>query len=499
MAISTKEVEESLDFLKHQPKKLFINNKWVESQSGKVFTTINPATGKPLAQVYEGDAADIGIAVKAARTAFDDGRWKDLPPAERARILWKIGDLIEENAYELAQIESLDNGKPINECLVADIPLSAAIFRYFAGIVTKIHGETIPVSFPGRWFNYTLRQPIGVVGAIIPWNFPLMMAAFKLGPALACGNTVVLKPAEQTPLSALRLAEIAQEAELPAGVLNVVPGFGETAGAALASHPFVDKIGFTGSVEVGKKIVQASTGNLKRVALELGGKSPNIIFADADMQRAVSGAFMGIFLNQGQVCSAGSRLFVQESCYDLVLEHLTEEARNTRLGPGVDPLTQMGPLVSQEQMDRVLTYISIGREEGAKLMVGGRRAGGDLKDGYFVEPTIFADVRHDMRIFQEEIFGPVLAATPFKDEDDLIEKANSTIYGLAAGVWTKDIAKAHRVAHALKAGTVWINCYNLIDPAQPWGGFKQSGWGRELGTYSIEIYTEVKDVWVNLD
>jgi acyl-CoA reductase-like NAD-dependent aldehyde dehydrogenase len=483
---------EVASFLRQQPKKLFIGGKWVEAASGKTFDTIDPSTGEVLAKVAEGGAEDIDRAVAAARKAHESGVWRDLPPAERAK------DLIEEHLLEFAQLDSLDNGKPINEMLLADVPISAATFRYYAGWVTKLDGATQQTSFPGKFLSYTLRQPVGVVGQIIPWNFPLMMAAWKVAPALACGNTVVLKPSEETPLSALLLAQILEEAEIPAGVFNVVPGFGEVAGARLAAHPDVDKIAFTGSTEVGKLIAKAAAdSNLKRVSLELGGKSPNIVFADADLSRAASGAFLGIFFNQGEVCSAGSRLFVQEKIYDRMVDELSKTVQDIHLGPGIDSMTQMGPLVSKAQMDRVLGYISIGNKEGARLVAGGKRAEG-LGGGYFVQPTVFADVDAKMRIAQEEIFGPVLAAIPFSSEEDLIAKANDSIYGLVAGVWTSDVSRAHRVAHALQAGTVYVNCYNVLDPATPWGGFKQSGWGRELGSYALDLYTEVKNVIVDI-
>src|SRR5256714_3408928 len=485
-------------FLRAQRKKLFIGGRWVEAAGGETFETLDPATGDVLARVAEAGVEDVDRAVAAARRSFDRGTWRELPPAERAKVLWKVGDMLEERANEFAQLETLDNGMPINDALLFHVPLAAATFRYYAGWVTKLDGATQQVSLPGRYLSYTLREPIGVVGQIIPWNFPLLMAAWKLAPALACGNSVVLKPSEETPLSALLLAELLQEAEVPDGVVNVVPGRGEVAGARLASHPDVDKVAFTGSTEVGKLIARASAdSNLKRVSLELGGKSPNIVFADADLARAVSGAFFGIFFNQGQVCSAGSRLFVQEKVYDQTLDDLLKTVADTRIGPGIDPVNQMGPLVSKTQMERVLGYIRTGTQEGARLMVGGDRTKG-LEGGYFVNPTVFADVDGKMRIAREEIFGPVVSAIPFSDEDDLVAKANSTIYGLVAGVWTRDVARAHRVAHALKAGTVYVNCYHIVDPVTPWGGYKQSGWGRELGPYALDLYTELKNVIVDI-
>jgi aldehyde dehydrogenase (NAD+) len=492
-------VQPSVSAFLSKPKKLLIGGEWVDAASGKTFATLNPATGEVLALVPEGDQEDIDRAVRAARKAFEEGPWPKMTPSERGRLLYNLADLIERNATELAQLETLDNGKPIRESLNADVPLTVDHFRYYAGWATKITGDTIPVSVPGNYFNYTRREPVGVVGQIIPWNFPLLMAAWKLGAALACGNTVVLKPAEQTPLTALRLGELIQEAGFPDGVVNIVTGYGETAGAALARHMDVDKVAFTGSTEVGKLIMQAASGNLKKISLELGGKSPNIIFPDADFSKAIPGALMGIFFNQGQVCCAGSRLYIQKNVYDRVLSDMVDHAKKIKQGPGIDPTTQMGPLVSKEQLDRVTGYLEKGVNEGAEVLVGGEPAEGDLASGYFVKPTVFANVTDEMTIAQEEIFGPVVAAMPFEDIDEVIRRANLTAYGLAAGVWTTDIRKAHRVANAIKAGTVWVNCYNVFDAASPFGGYKQSGIGREMGSYALELYTQVKSVWVNLD
>ena len=476
------------------PRQLFINGQWAEAASGKTFETPDPATGETLARVAEGEAEDINRAVKAARRAFDEGPWSRMTTSERGRIIWRIGDLILEHLDELAQLESLDNGKPFAVARAADVPLAADLFHYMAGWATKIEGNTLSLSVPympgANFHSYTLREPVGVVGQIIPWNFPLLMAAWKLGPALATGNCVVLKPAEQTPLTALRLAGLMAEAGLPEGVVNVVTGFGETAGAALAAHDDVDKVAFTGSTGVGKLIVAAATGNLKKVSLELGGKSPNIVFNDAD-PAAIEGAANAIFFNHGQCCVAGSRLYVQQDRFDEVVDGVAEIAKSIKLGPGLEPGTQMGPMVSGEQLRTVTGYIDSGKAEGATALSGGGRFG---DRGFFVEPTVLTDTRPNMKVVREEIFGPVVVAAPFSDLDEVAAVANDTPYGLGAGIWTKDISKAHALAKKIKAGSVWINCYNVFDAALPFGGYKQSGWGREMGHEVLEAYTEVKAV-----
>ena len=449
---------------------LLIDGKWVDAESGKTFETPNPSTGQTLAEVAEADKADVDKAVAAARRAYE-GKWSRMSARDRGRLLYKLSQLIEQHAEELAALETADNGKPIRESLYIDVPQVVENFEYFAGYATKIEGETIPV--PGQMFNYTLREPLGVCGQIIPWNFPLLMAAWKLAPALAAGNTIVLKPAEQTPVTAMELGKLIQEAGFPDGVVNIVPGFGETAGAALASHPGIDKIAFTGSTDVGKLVAREAAQNLTKVSLELGGKAPNIVFADANIEQAVNGAMMGIFFNQGQVCCAGSRLFLEESIKEEFLERFKEKAQKIRVGNPMDKTTHMGPQVSREQLDRIKGYVDVAREEGATVLSGGvcPQLEGDFQQGFFFQPTIFSEVKNQMRVAQEEIFGPVTSVITFTDEKELIRQANETIYGLSAGIWTRDIVRAHRFAKEVHAGTVWINTFNMFNAASPFGGF----------------------------
>jgi aldehyde dehydrogenase (NAD+) len=479
------------------PGKLFIGGAWRDAAKGQTFDTVNPATGEVLTQIAEASAADVDAAVLAARKAFDDkaGPWRKMSASERGRLLWRIADAVERNIDELAELETLDNGKPIFESRYVDMPMVVDVLRYYAGWATKIHGETVN-TFESA-LTYTVREPVGVVGAIVAWNFPLLLASWKLGPALACGNTVVLKPAEQTSLTALRFAELAKEAGLPDGVLNVITG-GPNVGAELVRHPGVDKIAFTGSTSIGKEIMRNAADSLKRVTLELGGKSPNIVFADADVDSAVKGAINGIFYGKGEVCCAGSRLFVESKVRDEFMEKLLVRAKKLQPGDPLDPKTRLGAIVSEQQMNQVLGYIAKGRSEGAELLAGGNRAHVGNGSGFFVEPTIFGAVKNDMCIAQEEIFGPVLATLSFDDVDQVADLANQVTYGLAAAVWTRDIKKAHQLSRRLNAGTVWINTYNLMDAALPFGGYKQSGFGRELGAQALEHYTEVKTVWLNL-
>ena len=480
------------------PRKLLIDGRRVDAESGKTFDSLNPATGEALAQVAWGTTRDIDRAVKAARRAFENPAWRRMPATERTNILLRLADLIERDADFLAVLECMDQGKPARQTRAVEVQGAIRTFRYYAGWPTKFGGETIPVSsthYP-RLLNYTTREPVGVCGLIVPWNYPLSLAAWKVAPALAAGCTVVLKPAEQTPLTALRLGELALEAGVPEGVFNVVTGFGD-AGAALVNHDDVDKVAFTGSTEVGKEIVRGAAGNLKKVSLELGGKSPHIVFPDADIEAAATAAADTIFFNQGQTCTAGSRLYAHRDCFDKVLDVVCANADALTVGNGLEAGVDLGPMVSQEQLDRVSGYVDSGRNEGARVLIGGGRPA-NLKRGFFFEPTVFVDTGESMRIVREEIFGPVLTAMPWDDVDDLVAKANDTNYGLGAGIWTNDLRTAHVVAEGLRAGSVWINCYDLVDPASPFGGYKQSGWGRELGKHAMDLYTEVKSTWVNL-
>jgi acyl-CoA reductase-like NAD-dependent aldehyde dehydrogenase len=481
---------------KIQLGRLLIDGQWLDT--AKKFDVINPATGDVLTQAAEASRDDVDRAVAAARKAFDDrsSAWRKMSASERGRLIWRLADLVERNIEELAELETLDNGKPIFESKFVDMPMVVDVLRYYAGWATKIHGETVN-SFENS-FTYTLREPVGVVGMIIPWNFPLLLASWKLGPALACGNTVVLKPAEQTPLTTLRFGEMAVEAGIPAGVLNIVTGGPET-GKAIVSHPAIDKIAFTGSTSVGKEIMRGAADSLKRITLELGGKSPNIVFADSNIDSAVKGAITGIFYGKGECCNAGSRLFVESKVHDEFMEKLLARAKKLQPADPLDPKTRLGAIVSQQQMKSVLGYIEAGKNEGAKLLAGGKQVALDGSKGFFLEPTIFGGVRNDMKIAQEEIFGPVLATLTFDDVDQVVDLANQNPYGLAAAVWTRDLNQAHRVSRQLRAGLVWINTYGLTDAAIPFGGFKSSGFGRELGMHAIEHYTELKSVWMNLN
>jgi aldehyde dehydrogenase (NAD+) len=471
----------------------FIGGQWTPAQSGKTFDTINPATEQTIASVAEGDAADVDLAVKAARKAFEGGDWPKMDARDRGRLMNKLADLIEENIDELAALESLDNGKPIRDAKAADLPLTIDCLRYYAGFADKIHGQTIPIR--GNYFCYTRKEPVGVVGQIIPWNFPMLMVAWKWGPALAAGCTIVMKPAEQTPLTCLRMARLAQKAGIPDGVINIVPGYGPTAGAAIAKHPGIDKIAFTGSGETAQIIMRDAAPTLKRLTFELGGKSPNIVFSDADIDAAIAGAHFGLYFNQGQCCCAGSRVFVEEKIHDKFVDRLSEINKGRKLGDPSDPATEQGPQVDKAQFDKVMHYIDAGKKEGAKLLTGGKRYG---ERGFYIEPTLFVDVKDEMAIAKDEIFGPVMSVLKFKSIDEIATRANATTFGLAAAVWTKDIAKAHALAARLRAGTVWINCYDVFDAAAPFGGFKMSGHGRELGEEGLKAYLENKTVTVAL-
>ncbi len=478
---------------KHQA---FIGGEWVDAMSGKTFETFDPGTGRVIAQVAECDAADVDTAVAAARAAFE-GPWSRTTGSERARMMWKLAELIEQHAAELAELEALNNGKPAPNVRNFDLMLSCESLRYTAGWATKITGETIALSSAPKVHAFTVKEPIGVVGQIIPWNSPIMMACWKLAPVLATGCTAVLKPAEQTPLTALRLGQLIQEAGIPDGVVNIVPGFGPTAGAAIAAHPDVDKVAFTGSGEVGRLIIKAATGNLKKVSLELGGKSPVIVFPDADVDVAVPGAARAIFTNSGQVCAAGSRLYAHKRVFDRIIAGVAQEAKKIRVGHALSDGTQMGPLVSKDQLERVSGYVEQGENDGATVVTGGGRLG---NEGYFIEPTILTDTRPEMSVIREEIFGPVLCAMRFDDDDldEIAKEANRTMYGLAGSVWTRDLSIAHQMVRKIRAGTVGVNVHSSIDPALPFGGFKQSGWGREKGRDVIDLYTEVKSVVIAL-
>ncbi len=479
---------------KIQHTECFIDGSWQPAQSGKTFETINPATEEVLANVAEGDTADVDLAVKAARKAFEDGQWSRMDARERGRLMYRLADLLEEEIDDLAALETLDNGKPVKDARNADLPLTIDCLRYYAGFADKIHGQTIPVR--GNYFSYTRREPVGVVGQIIPWNFPMLMVAWKWGPALAAGCTIVMKPAEQTPLTCLRMAHLAQEAGIPDGVINVVPGYGPTAGAAIVKHPDVDKVAFTGEYKTAQIIMQDAAPTLKRLTFELGGKSPNVVFSDADLDAAATGAHFGLYFNQGQCCCAGSRVFVEEKIHEAFVEKVAGMNRQCKIGNPLDRQTTQGPQVDQAQFDKILKYIELGKKEGAACITGGRRSG---ERGYFIEPTLFDNVSDEMSIAKDEIFGPVMSVLKFKNVDEMIQRANNTDYGLAAAVWTRDIAKAHNFAKKVKAGTVWVNCYDVFDAAAPFGGYKMSGMGRELGEEGLRAYTETKTVTVALD
>ncbi|WP_036725168.1 aldehyde dehydrogenase family protein [Patulibacter minatonensis] len=474
--------------------RLLIDGERVDAAEGATFDIYNPSTGAVLAQVAEGRKEDIDRAVKAAKRAFEWGPWHDMKPAERAKAIWRLGDLLLEHDAELGGLETLDNGKPFLQAKGGDVVAAAGLFHYMSGWATKIEGSTIPISFPGRFHTYTRREALGVVGLIVPWNFPLTIAAWKCAPALAAGNTIVLKPSEVTPLTALRLGELALEAGIPPGVLNVVPGLGADAGAALTEHPDVAKVSFTGSTATGRAIVRGAVGNLKKVTLELGGKAPNIIMADADVEAAIAGSSDGVFYNQGEACAAASRLFAHRSVYDRVVEGISKAAEAIKVGDGFDPESFIGPLVSKAHHEKVAGYLDLGREQGT-VAAGGTYSS---EGGWFVKPTVLTDMGDESKVVQEEIFGPVVNVLPFDDTDEVIRRANATPYGLTAGVWTENVGTAHRIAEALQAGTVWVNCYGVFDAAMPYGGFKESGWGREMGGVVLDDYTETKTVCIKV-
>lgn len=486
----------TLEWLGSGPKKLLINGVWEDALNSETFPTFNPATGEELAQVALAGLEDVERAVHAASAAFEHSSWRAISGEERGRLIWKVGELIDKYAAELAELETLDNGKPFRISSKSDIPAAARHFRYYAGWAGKLEGATIPVSQPNQ-FVYTLREPVGVVGLIVPWNFPLLSASWKLAPALACGNTVILKPAEETPLTTIRLGEIFVEAGFPPGVVNVLTGPGVPTGSSITSHPCIDKVSFTGSTEVGRKILQASaSSNLKRVSLELGGKSPNVIFADAELAKAVKGALWAVFSTAGQECVAGSRLFIERPVYDQVVEKLAGETQKIRVGNGFAPKVHIGPIISEQQLQRIMGYLENGEAQGAQVIVGGKRLKDEHANGYFMSPALFAYQDDGLPLVQEEIFGPVAAVTAFDSWEELVMRANTTSYGLAAGIWTQDLAKAHRLAHAIRAGTVWINSYGMTDAAAPFGGYKESGFGREMGKDALDLYTETKTVWI---
>jgi aldehyde dehydrogenase (NAD+) len=473
---------------------IFVNNEWRKATSGKTFKTLNPATGEVIAEVQEGGKGDVDLAVKAAQNAFKLGsEWRTMDASRRGVLLNKLADLMERDRAYLANLETLDNGKPFNDSYYADVPMSIEVLRYYAGWADKNHGKVIPMN--GPYFGFTRHEPVGICGQIIPWNFPLLMVSWKLGPALAMGNCVIMKPAEQTPLTALYMAELCKEAGFPAGVVNMIPGYGPGAGSSIVEHPLVDKVAFTGSTEIGKIIQQTAAQTLKRVTLELGGKSPNIIFKDTDLDYAVQMAHFGLFFNQGQCCCAGSRVFVEEGIYDDFVAKSIELAKGKVVGNPYDPQTTQGPQIDEEQMTKILHLIEAGKKEGAKLATGGARHG---DRGYFIQPTVFVDVKDDMRIAKEEIFGPVQQILKFKNVEEVVERANKTLYGLAAAVFTKDLDRALYLSSGLRAGTVWVNCYDAFSPQTPFGGFKQSGFGRELGEYGLNNYTEVKQVTIKM-